>query len=282
MVTDDNGQFSTSADWASHKHNTNAGKTSEDGVWFGTSEPDDSKGALPYDTYIIEELRSDSNKGFELIPPFEIVVSRNNLVIDLGTLTDEYEKEISIHTTATSKDGDKTILAGKEVTIVDTVKLDGLTKGTKYQLKGWQMLKEENAELIIDGKRVESDYTFTADSETMKVEVAFTFDATSLDGKQLVTFEELYDLSNPDEPKKVTEHKDIEDKGQTITFKEKTKVPKEPEKPETPQTPDTPHKTDSPKTGDSTNLYGLLALLLTSGAGLAGIFFCKRRKMKKS
>ena len=411
VVTDDNGQFSTSSEWASHKHNTNAGKTSEDGVWFGTSEPDDSKGALPYDTYIIEELRSDSNKGFELIPPFEIVVSRNNLVIDLGTLTDEYEKEISIHTTATSKDGEKTILAGKEVTIVDTVKLDGLTKGTKYQLKGWQMLKEENAELVIDGKRVEndytfvaddeemkveisytfnasalggknlvtfeelydlsnpdepvkvaehkdieddgqtvliteriikihttatdkdsnkeleagkevtiidtvtleglevgtqyklvgwqmlkeenaellingkrveSDYTFTADSETMKVEVAFTFDATSLDGKQLVTFEELYDLSNPDEPKKVTEHKDIEDKGQTITFKEKPEVPEEPVKPETPQTPDTPHKTDSPKTGDSTNLYGLLALLLTSGAGLAGIVFYKRRKMKKS
>ena len=409
VVTDDNGQFSTSAEWASHKHNTNAGKTSEDGVWFGTSEPDDSKGALPYDTYIIEEMSCDSNKGFELIPPFEIVVARNNLVIDLGTLTDEYEKEISIHTTATSKDGEKTILAGKEVTIVDTVKLDGLTKGTKYQLKGWQMLKEENAELIIDGKcvendytfiagdeamkveiaytfnaselggknlvtfeelydlsnpeepvkvvehkdieddgqtvliteriikihttatdkdgnkeleagkdvtiidtvtleglevgtqyklvgwqmlkeesaellingkRVESDYMFTADSETMKVEVAFTFDATSLDGKQLVTFEELYDLSNPDEPKKVTEHKDIEDKGQTITFKEK---PEEPEKPETPPTPEKPSRpSDSPKTGDNTNLYGLLALLLTSGAGLAGIFFYKRRKMKKS
>ena len=174
VVTDDNGQFSTSSEWASHKHNTNAGKTSEDGVWFGTSEPDDSKGALPYDTYIIEEMRCDSNKGFELIPPFEIVVSRNNLVIDLGTLTDEYEKEISIHTTATSKDGEKTILAGKEVTIVDTVKLNGLTKGTKYQLKGWQMLKEENAELIIDGKRVENDYTFVADDEEMKVEISYT------------------------------------------------------------------------------------------------------------
>ena len=34
------------------------------------------------------------------------------------------------------------------------------------------MLKKENAELLINGKRVESDYTFTADSETMKVEVA--------------------------------------------------------------------------------------------------------------
>ena len=409
VVTDDNGQFSTSADWASHKHNTNAGKTSEDGVWFGTSEPDDSKGALPYDTYIIEEMRCDSNKGFELIPPFEIVVSRNNLVIDLGTLTDEYEKEISIHTTATSKDGEKTILAGKEVTIVDTVKLDGLTKGTKYQLKGWQMLKEENAELIIDGKRVEndytfvaddeemkveisytfnasalggknlvtfeelydlsnpdepvkvaehkdieddgqtvliteriikihttatdkdgnkeleagkdvtiidtvtleglevgtqyklvgwqmlkeenaellingkrveSDYTFIADSETMKVEVAFTFDATSLDGKQLVTFEELYDLSNPDEPKKVTEHKDIEDKGQTITFKEK---PEEPEKPETPPTPEKPNRpSDSPKTGDSTNVMAFIVMLLASAGGLAGTYLYKRRKMKKS
>lgn len=221
VVTDNNGQFSTSSDWASHKHNTNAGKTSEDGVWFGTSEPDDSKGALLYDTYIIEELRSDSNKGFELIPPFEIVVSRNNLVIDLGTLTDEYEKEISIHTIATSKDGEKTILAGKEVTIVDTVKLDGLTKGTKYQLKGWQMLKEENAELLIDGKRVENDYTFVADEEEMKVEISYTFNASALGGKNLVTFEELYDLSNPDEPVKVAEHKDIEDDGQTVLITER-------------------------------------------------------------
>ena len=216
VVTDNNGQFSTSSKWASHKHNTNAGKTSEDGIWFGTSEPDDSKGALLYDAYIIEELRCNSNKGFELIPPFEIVVSRNNFVIDLGTLTDEYEKEVSIHTTATSKDGEKTIIAGKEVTIIDTVKLDGLEKGTKYMLKGWQMLKEENTELVVDGKRVENDYTFIADDEEMKVEISYTFNGSSLGGKNLVTFEELYDLSNPDEPVKVAEHKDIDDDGQTV------------------------------------------------------------------
>ena len=221
VVTDDNGQFSTASNWASHKHNTNAGKTSEDGVWFGTSEPDDSKGALLYDTYIIEELRCESNKGFKLIPPFEIVISRNKVVVDLGTLTDAYEKEITIHTTATSKDGEKTILAGKDVTIIDTVKLDGLIKGTKYQLKGWQMLKEENAELIINNKRVENDYTFVADDEAMKVEIAYTFNASALGGKSLVTFEELYDLSNPEEPVKVAEHKDIEDDGQTVLITER-------------------------------------------------------------
>ena len=408
VVTDDNGQFSTSSDCASHKHNTNEGKTSEDGVWFGTSEPDDSKGALLYDTYIIEELRCSSNKGFTLIPPFEIMISRNKVTVDLGTLTDEYEKKISIHTTATSKDGEKSIIAGKEVTIIDTVKLDGLMKGTKYQLKGWQMLKEENAELIInnkrvgndytfvaddeamkveiaytfnasalggknlvtfeelydlsnpeepvkvaehkdieddgqtvliteriikihttatfedgkkeieagkditivdtvtleglevgtkyqlvgwqmlqeenveliiDGKRVENDYTFTADRENMEVQIAFTFDASELGSKQLVTFEELYDLSNPDEPKKVTEHKDIEDKGQTVTIKE---VPEEPEKPETPTTPDTPTKTDSPKTGDSTNLMAFIMMFVASAGGLAGTYFYKCRRMKKS
>ena len=113
IVTDANGQFSTSSAWVSHKQNTNEGKNSEDGIWFGTSEPDDSKGALLYDTYEIEELRCDSNKGFQLIPAFEIVVSKDKIVIDLGTLTDEYEKELTIHTTATGADGEKSIIAGK-------------------------------------------------------------------------------------------------------------------------------------------------------------------------
>ena len=221
-----------------------------------------------------EELYDFSN------PDEPVKVAEHKDIEDDGQTVLITERIIKIHTTATDKDGNKELEAGKEVTIIDTVTLEGLEVGTQYKLVGWQMLKKENAELLINGKRVESDYTFTADSETMKVEVAFTLDATSLDGKQLVTFEELYDLSNPDDPKKVTEHKDIEDKGQTITFKEK---PEEPEKPETPPTPEKPNRpSDSPKTGDNTNLYGLLALLLTSGAGLAGIFFYKRRKMKKS
>ncbi len=222
IVTDANGQFSTSSDWVSHKQNTNAGKTSEDGIWFGTSTPDDSKGALLYDTYTIEELRCDSNKGMTLIPAFDVVVSRNKVVVDLGTLTDEYEPEITIHTTATDKvTGEKSIVAGKNVTIVDTVTLDGLTKGTKYQLKGWQMVKSENAQLLIGGQPVESNYTFTAKKSEMEVEVSYTFNASALGGKDLVTFEELYDLSNPDEPIKVAEHKDIEDEGQTVTIEER-------------------------------------------------------------
>ena len=83
------------------------------------------------------------------------------------------------------------------------------------------MLKEENAELLIDGKRVDSNYTFTADSEKMTVEITYSFDGSALGGQNLVTFEELYDISNPKEPVKVAEHKDINDDGQTVLITER-------------------------------------------------------------
>lgn len=281
VVTDDNGQFSTASSWTSHKQNTNAGTSSEDGIWFGTSEPDDSKGALLYDTYEIEELRSDSNKEYTLIPPFEIIVSKDKTVIDLGTLTNEYKNEIMIHTIATDKEtGGKMIVAGKDVTIIDTVTLEGLTKGTDYTLKGWQMIKDEKAELIIDGELIENDYTFTAEKENMEVQISFTFDASELGGKQIVTFEELYDVSNPDEPIKVAEHKDIEDEGQTITITEapKTDEPKQPNTPDTSK-PNASQSKDLPNTGDTTNPAIFILGMAVSLTAL-GIVYFRRKKGK--
>ena len=108
----------------------------------------------------------------------------------------------------------------------------------------------------------------------MTVEIAFTFDGSSLGGKSLVTFEELYDMTNPDEPKKVTEHKDITDDGQTVTIKEV------PEVPDTPDTPSTVKTSDSPKTGDNTNIYAYLAMLGLSCVGLGGMLYFKRRRKK--
>ena len=83
------------------------------------------------------------------------------------------------------------------------------------------MVKSENAELLVGGERVENDLAFTATDTKMEVQITFTFNASELAGKELVTFEELYDLSNPDEPIKVAEHKDIEDDGQTVRIEER-------------------------------------------------------------
>ena len=165
------------------------------------------------------------------------------------------------------------------MTIIDTVTLDGLEIGTKYQLVGWQMIKDENAELIINGERVENDYTFTADSESMEVQIAFTFDASELGGKELVTFEELYDLSNPDEPTKVTEHKDIEDDGQTVTI---TEVPETPEEPTEPETADHTRYTEQDNGRSKDRRQHKHCLILrascSSGVGVAGTYFFKRRR----
>ena len=43
------------------------GKLLKAGIWFGSSKPDDTKGALIYDTYILEEQRCDSNEGMNLL-----------------------------------------------------------------------------------------------------------------------------------------------------------------------------------------------------------------------
>ena len=87
-----------------------------------------------------------------------IKVAEHKDIEDDGQTVLITERIIKIHTTATFEDGKKEIEADKDVTIIDTVTLEGLEVGIKYQLVGWQMLQEENAELIINGKRVENDY----------------------------------------------------------------------------------------------------------------------------
>lgn len=96
VVTDGNGYASTAASWVPHTSSTNANDGASDGswdasagVWFGASGPDDSKGALPYDTYEIEELPCAANEGKRLLGPIEVRVYRDGVTVDLGTLTND-------------------------------------------------------------------------------------------------------------------------------------------------------------------------------------------------
>lgn len=212
IVTDKNGYASTASKWNKHTQNTNRGETSEDGVWFGSSTPDDSKGALIYDQYVIEEQRCESNKGMNLLK-FEVTVYKDSVTIDLGTLTDDL---IEIGTTALDKEtGTHMSKPEKEVTLVDTVEYSGLKKGQSYKLVGTLMDAETGEAIQIDGKPVTSEMTFTAKKSSGTVEVSFTFDASSLSGKTTVVFEELYQ-----EDKQLAVHADLSDEDQQISFPE--------------------------------------------------------------
>lgn len=210
IVTDRNGYASTSAEWNKHTSNTNRGVTAEDGIWFGSSDPDDSKGALIYDTYTVEEQRCEANEGRNLLS-FDVEVYRDSVTIDLGTLTND---KVEIATTALDKEsGSQMAKPDDKVTIVDTVEFEGLKKGVEYKVIGTLMNKETGEALEINGEPVTSETTFTAKKSTGRVEVEFTFDATGLEGTTVVCFEELWQ-----EDLKLAVHADISDQDQSIYF----------------------------------------------------------------
>lgn len=100
LVTDENGMASTESSWTPHSQNTNKGTSADDGIWFGqdalgTQAPvDNNLGALPYDTYTVEELPCSANEG--MVPvAFEITISRDKTTLDLGTVDNKpYTPEI--------------------------------------------------------------------------------------------------------------------------------------------------------------------------------------------
>ena len=213
FVTDENGYYSTSSSWNPHTQNTNRGEASEDGIWFGTSKPNDEHGALIYDTYTIEEQECEANKGHKLIK-FDVVIKRDNVTVDLGTITDDLLPVVSIHTTASVKDTmGNDAYAVDNVTIADEVFYSNLTPGEEYTLKGMLMDKSTGTALLIEGKEITSEKTFTASKETGTISVEFTFDARGLEGKEIVVFEKLYWKEA-----EIASHEDIEDEDQTILF----------------------------------------------------------------
>lgn len=229
-ITDVNGILTTEASACPHTQNTNGNDAAlhaegtvdesklsiDNGLWFSGSKDaqtaaDDSKGALPYDTYTFEELRCTTNTSLNLVK-FEVTVSRDAYTIDRGTVDDN---PIEIGTTATDgADGDHKLLASNQAEIVDSVSYKGLKKGTEYELQGTLMDAETGEALKgMDGKEITATAKFTPKASSGKQKVKFKFDATLLGGHKAVVFERLY-LDG----KIQASHEDPEDEDQTIEF----------------------------------------------------------------
>jgi hypothetical protein len=209
VVTDANGHASTAASWNPHTRGTNAG-TADSGVWFGGGDPDDSKGALVYDTYTVEEQRCEANADRTLIPSFDVTVYRDGATVNLGTLTDDEGPRIG--TTATdAADGDHEATEAKTVEIADDVAYSGLEPGKQYKLTGTLMDKETGEPVKNGGEDVTAETTFTPTAANGVATVTFEFDATGLAGHDTVAFESL-----TRDGEEVAAHADIDDEGQTV------------------------------------------------------------------
>ena len=221
VVTDENGYFSTASSWNKHTHETNANDWALDaegvidsskldataGVWFGGTTPDDSKGALPYDTYLIEELRCTANEGYQLIET-SVIVSRDGKVYDFGTLTDV---KASITTKAYDPmDGDSNIGMGNFLTIEDKVAYANLFPGRDYKLVA-ELHDAKNGKLLSEDV---TEHTFTAQEpsgfEVVSINVPETYQHA---GETITVYEKLYDEGGS----LIAKHTDKDDVNQQVT-----------------------------------------------------------------
>ena len=162
-------------------------------------------------------------------------------------------------------DGKTEVTTDGKVTLTDEISFKDLTPNVEYEAKLVWMDARTKKPVVIDGKELTTTIKFTpkesngsviVNIEDVSIQQLFGNDSKF----SLVAFEEV--LSNGE---KIAEHKDINDKGQTITIT----------KPATPVTPSKTVGTLPQTSGMLTNPYvWIAALALVAGA----IFLFKYRK----
>ena len=130
------------------------------------------------------------------------------------------------------------------------------------------MVKETGDPLVENGKEITVvSEPFKPLDTKGKQKITFEINTSGLEGKELVAFETCYRLDGykkgdditKAKKTKVGEHKDINDKGQTVKIV----------KPEEPVVPETPR--DTPETGDS-NLFKFFgALFIMASLGITAL-----------
>lgn len=168
--------------------------------------------------------------GGKTIVVFEDLYREGLKIVTHNDLNDK-EQTVKVHepkigTTAKSENGthEQQVKNG-EITLTDTVEYKDLALGYTYTVEGILMDKETGKPFFDkDGGVVVATTTFTPTEKDGSVDVEFTFDSTDVaTGKEVVVFETLYQTigkDDQDEPidQFVTEHKDINDEGQTVRF----------------------------------------------------------------
>lgn len=227
FVTDKNGYYSSSSNYLKHEE--------KNGLWFGqykeeksgeimVSKVNNDWGALPYDTYTLNELKSEANEGLVLLKNIKLTVFKDGFQVDMGTLTDQ---AVTLSTMAQDEET-KTQYAAADAntTLKDTVSYAGVQKNVCHTLRTI-LVDCETGKVLLDkdGKEVTAVKEFTPKSKTGIAVTEVTFDASELAGKDVVFFEELYLGKELTPENLIASHCDIESKEQTIHFPSiKTKV----------------------------------------------------------
>lgn len=161
----------------------------------------------------LEYTYNSLNRQGKATVVFEDMYHNDKLVATHSDITDinqtiDYP---NIHTKADVKQIGK--LKDGNITIVDKVFYKNLTIGKVYTVKGKLMDKATGQPLLVNGREVTAEKTFTATRNTGSIEVEFTLPAKVLQGKTTVVFEDMYN-----DGVKIATHSDITDRNQTVSI----------------------------------------------------------------
>lgn len=166
-------------------------------VYESTGIVDDSLRAYPYDTYLVQELPSDVNEGYNLVN-FLVTLKRynsdpdsNGIILDYGTV-DNQRVDIFTHlgyTPTRFSNIVKYLPSNSEVEITDVITYSGLTEGNSYVMKGEIHVLDDDGNDT--GVIAANEMTFTAKASG-QLKMPFTVDTTDYYGKVMVATEAIY------------------------------------------------------------------------------------------
>ena len=114
-------------------------------------------------------------------------------------------------------DDDKQILADKTAVVKDTISYC-VKPGQKYTIRGTLIDKATGEPLLVDGNKIEGAMEIEPTEACGTAEMLFHFDATGMEGKEVVVFERLYifKAETSDEGDPIIVHEDPNDEAQTV------------------------------------------------------------------
>lgn len=183
---------------------------------------------------------------------------------------------VKIGTKAHEKGSDSNVISkGKDTVIVDTVKYENVSVGETYDIEGELYDKETGEPILIDGEPVKGKASFKAEKTSGEIDIEFSFDSEKISAASIVVFESMFDTGG----RVVAEHKDIEDKEQTIHFEEKVLNAEEKEinKQTEAKASGESELGNNPKTGDGVMTKLAIVYLLISVAMITVILYKKKR-----
>ena len=243
-------------------------ETSEEATEFSTLNEVD---LLTGNVDVPFEVNLSAAKSKELVA-FEQVTTDETVVAEHKDLKDDKQTG----KVRNPKIGTKALVNGKtevttdgKVTLTDEIAYEDLTPNVEYEASLVWMDARTKQPVKINGKELASTLKFTPKEATGTVTVTINDVAVQeLFGKDskfsLVAFEEVTSKGE-----KIAEHKDIKDKGQTITVV----------KPIVPATPATPTRTLPQTSGTLGNPFVWLAVVLVLAAG--AFFVLKNQKQQE-